>query len=64
MKRCDTGDYVVHYGDWVEVFTEENKFFYSFKATSDMCQNILTRFLVFRADMDPEMKYKIKRRRK
>uniref|UniRef100_A0AAU8GE88 Uncharacterized protein n=1 Tax=Salmonella phage vB_SEnST11_KE22 TaxID=3161173 RepID=A0AAU8GE88_9CAUD len=64
MRRCPTGDFVVRYGDWVEVFTEDGAFLISFKATSDMCQDILTRYLVFKAGMDPQTPYRIKRRGK
>lgn len=64
MNRCPKGEFVVRYGDWIEVFTEDGDFIISFKATSDMCQDILTRYLVFKGGMDPETPYKIKRRGK
>ena len=62
IRRCTKGDFVVKYGDWVEVFTEDEDFLISFKATSDMCNDILTRYLLFKAGMDPQTKFKIKKR--
>lgn len=64
LKRCDAGDFAVKYGEWIEVFDEQGQFVYSFKATSNMCESVLKRFLVFRAGMEPEAKYTIKRRSK
>lgn len=62
-KYCD-GNFTVRYGDTVEVFLENGKFFYSFRATSDMCEQTLTRYLVFRAGMEPNTKYTFKKRGK
>lgn len=63
MKRCGTEDFVVRYGDWVEVFDQDNQLMFSFKATSDLCRLMLTRFLVFKFGMEPETNYRIKRRK-
>lgn len=64
MKACNYKDFVVKYGDWVEVFDNSGSLITSFKATIDMCPDMLTRYLVFKAGMDPEIQYKIKRRGK
>lgn len=60
-NRCEGGDFIARQGEWYEVFDEKDNFVYSFKATSDMCKNVLTRYLVFKADLDPNVNYKIKR---
>lgn len=62
MRRYCDGDFIVRYGDTVEAFLEDGTFFYSFRATSDMCEQTLTRYLVFRAGMEPGTKYTFKRR--
>jgi hypothetical protein len=62
MRRYCNGDFIVRYGDTVEVFLDTGAFFYSFRATSDMCEQTLTRYLVFRAGMEPGTKYTFKRR--
>lgn len=63
MKRCDAGDYVVKYGEWVEVFAlDDNHLIGSFKVRSNMCQAMFTRYLVFKCGMEPETEYRIKRR--
>lgn len=60
-NRCGGGDFIARQGEWYEVFDEKDNFVYSFKATSDMCKNVLNRYLVFKADLDPNVNYKIKR---
>lgn len=62
MRRHCNGDFIVRYGDTVEAFLEDGTFFCSFRATSDMCEQTLTRYLVFRAGMEPGTKYTFKRR--
>ncbi|UYL84911.1 hypothetical protein pEaSNUABM56_00210 [Erwinia phage pEa_SNUABM_56] len=62
MRRYCSGDFIVRYGDTVEVFLKTGEFFHSFRATSDMCEETLTRFLVFRAGMTPGTEYTFKRR--
>lgn len=59
--RCGGGDFIVRHGEWYEIFDEEGNFLYSFKATSDMCKNVLKRYLVFKVNLDPSINYKIKR---
>lgn len=63
-KRCPSGEYLVRYGDWVEITTLDNVLIHSFTARSDMCEEMLNRYLVFKAGMEPETKYKVKRRGK
>lgn len=63
-KRCPSGEYIIRYGDWVEITTHDDVLIHSFTARSDMCEEMLTRYLVFKADMDPGTEYKIKRRGK
>lgn len=46
--RCTKGRYVVRYGEHVEVRGEEGNLLLSFRATSDMCKEMLDLYLAVR----------------
>lgn len=53
MSRCAKGgDPVVHEGDWLEVRDKDGKLVFASRINHDMCQEMLNRYLVFKADID------------
>ena len=53
MRRCAKGgDPVVHEGDWLEVRDKDGKLVFANRINHDMCQEMLNRYLVFKADID------------
>lgn len=66
MSRCAKGgDPVVHEGDWLEVRNTHGKLIFANKINHDMCQEMLNRYLMFKADinMTKENEYHIKVRK-
>lgn len=61
MKRCNGKDFLVRYGDWFEVYSDTWEFLGSYKATSDMCEDMLGRFLNWKLEDVPHENYKIKK---
>jgi hypothetical protein len=57
------GDYIVRYGEWVEVYAEgSGDLLASFKVRSDMCRELFDRYLNHMHNVDQA--YKLKKRRK
>jgi hypothetical protein len=58
-KTC--GAYAVKYGQQIEILDGEGNILASFKARSDMCKEILDRYLSNMYSVDTTKTYKIKR---
>lgn len=64
MSRCAKGgDPVVHEGDWLEVRDKDGKLVFANRINHDMCQEMLNRYLAFKANINPDEISKIKIRR-
>lgn len=61
QDSCNGEDFVVRYGDWVEISGKNGSdFFYSFKVIRDMCMDSLRQYLMYRARMPKETEFKIR----
>lgn len=59
----DCGTYAVKYGQQIEILDGDGNILASFKARSDMCKEILDRYLANMYHVDIEKGYKIRRLR-
>ncbi len=57
--KCRKGDWIVRYGQHVEVYSEEGNLLASFRVTKDMCKAMFDIYLAVRHDI--EGPYRIRR---